>query len=202
MNNEQLIIRCQQGDLAAFEQLFSDYAQKARQTAYLISRRKDLADDIAQEAFLQCFRQIKSLKQPDKFHSWFYQILMRICIRMVRKEKWKTFFSYNVDSEPDDNGNVSDKAETKELYRQLYDAVGKLKKSLQTVVVLYYFNELSVKEIAIVLETKEGTIKSRLHTARLKIADSMQNCGFSPYRDDQEKEGKNLVGKIAERHSK
>lgn len=182
MDNARIILRCQQGDLEAFQQLVEACGKKARQTAYLISRRKDLAEDIAQEAFIQCYREIKSLKQPEKFQSWFYKILVRVCIRMMRKEKWRSLFSPYVEIEPVIQSYVAQEVENRELYNKLYEAVGKLTKPLRTVVILYYFNELSVIEIAAILDCKEGTIKSRLHAARNQLADSLQEYGFSPNR--------------------
>lgn len=60
MNNIDIIQRCKEGDLDAFNILFEEYSVKAVRTVYLITGQKDIAEDIAQEAFIKCFNQIKN----------------------------------------------------------------------------------------------------------------------------------------------
>jgi len=60
-----LIKRCQQGDLEAFEILVERYSTKALRAAYLITCLKDIAEDVTQEAFIQCYRQINKLRRPE-----------------------------------------------------------------------------------------------------------------------------------------
>jgi len=72
-----LLKRIQGGDGQAFEVLLEQYSGKALRTAYLITGRKDIIEDAVQEAFVQCYRKIKGLRDPATFETWFYRLLTR-----------------------------------------------------------------------------------------------------------------------------
>lgn len=169
MDQRQLVNHCRSGDLDSFEELYRLYRQKALGTAYLIAGRKNLAEDIVQEAFILCYSQIRRLKNPDAFSTWFYRLLVRVAWRMSAKQK--STLSYEdgdagqgeLPPDPSADGGNPDFFDDRILVRE---AVKKLSPQLKTVVIMYYFNELSIKEIARVLDCFEGTVKSRLHKAR------------------------------------
>lgn len=158
MDRSTLIMRCQQGDREGFAELYRQYSQKALGTAYLISGHRGIAEDILQEAFYQCFRKIKDLRSPEAFDIWFYRLLVRIGWTMAAKQQnhvsWDELQEQVPLAVPDDT----------ELL--LWEAINKLSTPLKTVTILYYYNDLSVKEIAKVLGCFQGTVKSRLHNAR------------------------------------
>jgi RNA polymerase sigma-70 factor (ECF subfamily) len=169
LGQSHLIKRCQSGDKQAFEELYQLYCQQALKTAYLISGRRGIAEDIVQEAFIQCFKEIKQLKEPDAFYSWFYKIIIRCGWRMNAKYQNKmivTGFGENYDTHPDQNSNMDDLVEAKEIYDLIQQALLKLKPPVRAVVVLYYYNDLKIAEISSILGCFQGTIKSRLYTAK------------------------------------
>lgn len=73
MNVAPLLKRIQGGGGQAFEVLVEQYSGKALRTAYLITGRKDIIEDAVQEAFVQCYRKIKGLRDPATFETWFYR---------------------------------------------------------------------------------------------------------------------------------
>lgn len=175
------------------------YEYKARQTAYLITRQKELAEDIAQEAFIQCFNQLGSLRQPEYFQTWFYRILIRTSFRLLRKEKWRSFFllqkeTFVAKQEPD----IAEKIETEETRQVLHEIVNQLNEKLRTVIVLYYFNELTISEISTVIAISEGTVKSRLHHARKQMFKKLKAKGYIP--NSLAMEANSDVGSVFERH--
>jgi RNA polymerase sigma factor (sigma-70 family) len=89
--------------------------------------------------------------------------------KALQKEKWLTFLSFRDDLEI--NGfNYEEMANNQnELYLALYEAINQLRPALRTVVILYYFNDMPLSEIATVLACWEGTVKSRLFHARKKL---------------------------------
>ncbi|MGG4496121.1 RNA polymerase sigma factor [Brevibacillus reuszeri] len=178
MEEINLIKICQSGHIAAFELLLKKYEHKAMQTAYLITRQKELSEDIVQEAFIQCYNQLHTLRQPEYFRTWFYRILIRLSYRMVKKEKWKAFFSQKPVSDIGYSPRFEEKIAAKEMYQSLYESVNSLSEKLRTVVVLFYFNEMTTKEIADVLSVSEGTVKSRLHHARKRMQQTLQDKGY------------------------
>lgn len=179
-----LIQRCKEGNLDAFNALFKKYNNQAIRTVYLISGRSDIAEDVVQEAFVTCFRELKSLKKPETFQSWFYRLLTRITWRYCSKEK-KHLYTECID---ENNTNLiadklllSDIAEREEIKELLYDAINKLSTPLKTTIILYYYNELSIHEIAKILGCFEGTVKSRLHNGRKLLEKELKGAKFDGY---------------------
>ncbi len=202
MDEISLIKRCQQGDLDAFEILVEHYTAKAIRTAYLITGRRDIAEDIAQEAFVQCYRQIQSLRDPKTFPAWFYRILSRLSWRHASKEKGVLSLESLSDQDQRtllSDDNVSSAMETKQKQELLHEALSRLSVPLRTTTILYYFNELSVKEIARVLGCREGTVKSRLHNARKRLAVELQRNDYTLSLTEKEcRDEKNAKQQIKE----
>ncbi len=168
MQLNDIINRCRMGDLECFEELYKQYYNKAYGTAYIISGQKNIAEDIVQEAFIICYRSINRIKNPQTFNTWFYRIVVRVGWRMAKKLKNAKVESISGNSDCVDPGrsnayNPFDSITGKLLVRQ---KIQTLKLPLKTVLILYYYNDMSVKEISKVLDCFEGTVKSRLFKAR------------------------------------
>lgn len=174
MSEEELVEKIQSGDMNAFEQIFEIYKNQAFRYSYLITGNIYTSEDIVQEAFIKCYTNIYDLKKSDQFKSWFFKILTRIAWKHSNKDKK----AYPVD-------NIFDKAESETIdksidtyiktqeYEILHAEIEKLDLKQKTVIILFYFNGLNVKEIAKVMGCFEGTVKSRLHSARKKLKDSL-----------------------------
>lgn len=177
MDVAPLLRRIQEGDEQAFEQLIERYSGKALRTAYLMTGQKETAEDAVQEAFIQCYLKIHSLRDPADFEAWFYRILARTCWRLSAKEK-KTvsldFLSENGQEHRVWDSRTEDALKTWETRQLLKRALSKLSIPLRTTVVLHYYNDLPIREIARVLGEREGTIKSRLHAARKQLFDELK----------------------------
>ncbi|WP_027398707.1 RNA polymerase sigma factor [Anaerovorax odorimutans] len=174
-NSAELVMRLQKGDKSSFEDLFDMYKAKAVRTAYLITNNRALADDIVQEAFILCYFKIAELKDPMSFKTWFFRMLTRLAWKMSAKEK----VSVPVDNifefaETEDihlvEGEIIDKEESK----CLMEAVEHLEIKKKTTILLYYYNNFSVSEIAQIMGCFEGTVKSRLHSARKNLKKSIE----------------------------
>jgi RNA polymerase sigma factor (sigma-70 family) len=175
LNNIELIERCQQGDRSSYSELYLLYSKNALGTAYLISGSKGIAEDILQETFIECFNKVKDLKNLEAFEVWFYKILTRTGWRMVKKHN-------NVIPIEDDNlegllSNLHMKSEIEESETGIMvgDALDQLSMPLKTVVILYFYNDMTIKEIARVLGCFEGTVKSRLYNAKKKLYEILNN---------------------------
>lgn len=171
MGNTELIKRCQLGDLGSFSELYHLHRKKALGTAYLISNQKGIAEDIVQESFIECFRKIQTVKNPEAFEAWFYKILVRTGWRMVKKHN----FLLPMDEQNMEGlgATVDYKSEsnTSETNLVVHEALAQLSLSLKTVVILYYFNDMTIEKISKVLGCFPGTVKSRLHNARIQLHD-------------------------------
>lgn len=213
MNEITLIERCREGEPEAFEALFKQYSTKAVRTAYLMTGRKEIAEEVTQETFIKCFREIKNLCHPEAFSAWFYRLLVRLCWRYLSREK------HNVSLESvEDNAEklIAHDSDTLEILERnlinntVQKAVNQLGEPLRTTVILYYFNELTVNEISIILGCRVGTIKSRLHNARKRLAKKLQaeyaesspNGGQSSKENPARADARQTQGKEYEAHAK
>lgn len=183
--NRALITRMTEGDEAAFDELYHSYSGKLYRMAYFITGNRSDSEDILQETFVKCFLHRKELKQPERFESWLYQILVRTAWRSEKRRKGKRELSFDgiLDNEEDtgmaERIQRDGKAEPleqvlkAEMSSELWKAVNRLGMKHRTVVLLYYYNDLSTKEIAVMTGTLEGTVKSRLHKARLLLREQL-----------------------------
>ncbi len=178
LDENRIIERCKLGDKEAFEVLYENNITKALQTTYLIVNNKSLAEDIVQEAFIECYRDIKCLKHPEAFTAWFYKILLRKSWRMANSERKHRTEELNVDTlKIMELGHNSTVYESSDLNNIVQKSIGNLNAKLRNIVILYYFNDMTVKEITKVIGCFEGTVKSRLHTARKKLKKELEASG-------------------------
>lgn len=173
MEEIELIKQVQEGNMQAFEALFELYKQKAIKTAYLMTGDQTISEDIVQEAFTTCYLSIKKLKHPEYFKTWFFKLLTRIAWRAMKKEK--VFMPVAEIYEMMEEQAI--KNQTYKLQEEedtlVYEEILKLNIKLQTTLILYYYNELNIKEISKVMGCLEGTVKSRLHTGRMKLKENL-----------------------------
>lgn len=171
MIDTELIIRCQLGDEKSYDELYKVIGKRALWTAYLHAGRMDIAEDIIQETFFECFRDINKLRKPETFSIWFNRILVRKCWYVIKKERKQTTLSLDdgLDEHLKDETNVSEIAETNQTYQVLKEAVNKLSPPMRTTIILHYYNNMTIEEIAKVMKCFQGTVKSRLYYAKRTI---------------------------------
>ncbi len=167
MKDEILVKQLKNGDGRAFGLLYEKYKNLAIRTAYLITNNLSDSEDVVQETFVKAYLHIAELKNDSGFKAWMMQILVRTAYRAGKKSSREI---------PDDEAvrlaeNQTTETPLKQLLKKeeaerISRAVAALPVKQRAVVVLYYYHELSVKEIAKLLGCLEGTVKSRLHTAR------------------------------------
>lgn len=164
-----LVNRMKEGDSQAFDQLMEHYYARVLRMAYLISGSHADSEDIVQETFVLCWTNRKKIKEPEYFTNWLYKTLTReawrFCRRSRREQPVEEVFGEN---EPQ-TASVLEEVMMRSRDRNLYEAIGNLPVRQRTAVVLYYFNQLSTKEIAGIMGCLEGTVKSRLYTARMNL---------------------------------
>lgn len=176
VNEVELVKKVQGGDMKAFEELFERYKYQAMRTAYLITSNKSVSEDIVQEAFVQCYLSIRELRKPEQFKAWFFKTLTRIAWRQGKKEKQLMPVE-----------DIFEKAEAVESYnpieafhedeeaKALYQMINGLEDKHRITLILYYYNQLSIKEISNMMGCLEGTVKSRLFMARKKLKGEIEN---------------------------
>ena len=172
MEDEILVQQLKKGNRVAFDLLYEKYKNLVIRTAYLITGNRSDSEDVAQETFVKVYLHISELKNDSGFKPWMMQILVRTAYRMCKK-RGKEVPDEEAERLSEDQA-VSSRSILSPLGQMIKqeeaemisEAVAALPVKQRTEVVLYYYNEFSVSAIAEMLNCREGTVKSRLHTAR------------------------------------
>lgn len=177
--SEELIQRIKTKDRDAFKELFDMYREKVYRMSYIILREKTAAEDVLQEVFIQVYLKIKDLKHIAAFEVWLYRITMNCCRKFINKES--KFSTINIDENYDGYTDIQDdeintpesilsnKEFCKEVMKELYELPEYQRISL----ILFYYNEMSIKEIAIIMNCSDGTVKSRLFHGKKHLRDKV-----------------------------
>jgi RNA polymerase sigma-70 factor (ECF subfamily) len=144
------------------------YPQSVR-TAYLILGNRLDAEDAVQEAFLRAWKFRHSLSKESSFKPWLYRVVVNTCNSKLRKEV--PHRDHRSDEEELENVDVHNNGIDRiALSNDVMSALKDLPAHLRIVVVLRYYADLSEHEIAIAIDRKQGTVKSRLNEARRQLA--------------------------------
>ena len=173
MTEEELIRRSQAGDCDAFELLLERHRTALARTAYLVTRDGDANQDVMQEALIQIWRDLPSYRPFGSFRAWMLKITLNKAKRHYRKKRVQTVpLAVAVEVTSDAEGPEA-KAERGERTRLMRQALELLTSDHREVLVLRYYNELTVPEIAKVLGRREGTVKSRLSRAHNRLEQAL-----------------------------
>ena len=170
MEDADLVRLCQNGDMAAFEQLFYKYQERVYSTALRMMDNKEDALDLTQEIFLRVYQNMHKFKFTSAFSTWLYRLAVNLCIDELRKRK--RFANTTPLEEAVSQADVNtpeDHAISKDREKQVWEALNSLKEKERTIIILRDIEGLSYKEIAEVLKCSLGRVKSRLHEARQKL---------------------------------
>lgn len=174
MDESKLVRDMKAGDRQAFDILYETYKNTLLRMAYLVSGSMEDAEDIVQETFVKCYLHIGELRSSTGFQSWLFQIMYRTAYRYSKKSR-REIPDEDAGMRADMTDGVTslDRVLQSEMQRMVQSAVYSLDFKHRAVTVLFYYNDMSVREIARILGTTEGTVKSRLFSARRKLGESL-----------------------------
>ena len=157
----ELVEQARNGDREAFAVLAAESISRLFNTAQLMLRDRDLADDAVQEALVQAWRDLKGLRNLDGFEAWLHRVLIRCVYREA--DRWRsqaigTRIVADVSGVPDASGQVEDRDTIDRGFRRL-------RPEQRVVLVLHHYLGYSDAEAAAVLAVPAGTFKSRLNRA-------------------------------------
>jgi RNA polymerase sigma-70 factor (ECF subfamily) len=161
-----LVERCRAGETAAFESLVVRYQRVLFTVALRMLGDHAAAADAAQNAFIKAYEKLGTFDVSRRFFSWIYRILVNECLNIQRDGR-------PFDAIPHDlaaDGTPADAFELDERRRRVQAAILALPAEYREVIVLRHFTELSYEEIGEALHVPAKTVKSRLHTARERLA--------------------------------
>jgi RNA polymerase sigma-70 factor (ECF subfamily) len=158
---------------AAFEVHLRDSSPLVFRVAYGVLRHRQDAEDVAQEAFARAYRKLGQLRDRDRFRAWLVRMTWRLAIDRWRAERRRAGREEAVLILPAPRTTDED-AEANERALLLWRAIDGLPEKLRVVVVLAAIEEHDTREVARLLEVPEGTVKSRLFTARKRLAEVLR----------------------------
>ncbi len=183
-SDEDLLAEYNAGQTGAMDKILHRYQDRTRR--YVIWKTGSShaeAEDIAQDIFLQVFRSTVSFSGRSRFRTWFYSIAGHVCNKWMRSKSRRRRFiqernsldgSTSALAIPDGRPCALELIENDEQAQAVRDAVQELGSQHRIVLLLLDWEELSYAEISEVLGIPVGTVKSRVHHARLKLAASLQ----------------------------
>lgn len=162
---EELIEKSKKGDKEAFTQLIVSLEKDL----YKIARsRLSCEDDISeaiQETMIETFKYIKKIRKPQCFKTWVIKVLVNKCNKIYKKKQKLQLVEYSEDIE--DNMFYDDNSNTLNL--DFYLLIEKLNYNERIVLILYYLEDLTTKEISKILKEPESTIRNRISRAKIKL---------------------------------
>ena len=167
------ITRAQTGDLQAYSQIVQRFQDMAYGYGYAILGDFHLAQDAAQEAFIQAYRDLPKLSEPAAFPGWFRRIVLKHCDRITRRKHVPTTPIDAAAATTASQLTPAQAAEKHEMQQNVLHAIRSLPDHQRTATTLFYINGYSQNEIAQFLEVPVTTVKKRLHDSRNSLKERM-----------------------------
>jgi RNA polymerase sigma-70 factor, ECF subfamily len=170
--SELLLIRCQRGDSSALDELARRWQDRLFYYIRRLVSNEDDAWDALQETWLSAVRSIQSVRNPSTFPVWLYKVARHKAMDKLRRR-------YNDRVESTDCEDLAETAEPAAEFgfedaAQVHLALDRLSPPHREVLTLFFLEDLSIAEIAEVLEIPDGTVKSRLHFAKRSLREVME----------------------------
>ncbi len=183
VRDRELVRRLRERDERAFRELVAEHRDRVYNLTYRMLGNRAEAEDVAQEVFITVFKTIDSFREESKFSTWLYRVTVNHCKNRI---KYLARRHDRSQDELDENaGSVAeagppapmrrpDRAvEGAQLEMVLQEAIASLDEDHRAVVVLREIEDLSIEEICEITGLPDGTVKSRLHRARLALRKKM-----------------------------
>ncbi|UOK63955.1 sigma-70 family RNA polymerase sigma factor [Paenibacillus sp. OVF10] len=167
MGSTDLVNQAIQGDREAFIRLIRDIENSLYNTAKSMLRKEEDVADAIQETILNAYKSVHTLREPRYFKTWLFRILINECNTMLSRRSLSTAYA-EVPSEKREHSSPYDEVDMRE-------AVDRLEDSKRIVVVLHYFEDLSLRQVADALNISESAVKMRLTRARQELYQKFKN---------------------------
>ena len=172
---DNLVQRCQQGELAAFSELFQMQETAVYRLALTILQNEQDAEDAVQDVFLRIFEQIKGYQRQSAFKTWLTAITVNSCRDKLRRRKVRRALSLDWLRGQASHHNVPAEADQRQQSQQLWQLINTtLDDKHRLPLILHYHERLSCAEVADMLGLRISTVYSRLNTARQRLRDQLQ----------------------------
>lgn len=168
------------GSFEAFDKIMVHYRERMYGVIYNMTLNHSDAADLTQETFVKAFRSISKFKRKSSFFTWLYRIGVNLTLTFLKRKRNRKFFSFEqffgdslYESQKGELAsneiNSAKSTMLNELHEKLNEALSRLSDKHRTIVILYEIDGLSHKEISQIMKCTEGTVRSRLHYAKIQL---------------------------------
>ncbi len=178
----RLVAQAKQGDTDAFAELVRRCQEKIYYTILALTKNQQDASDLAQEAFMQAFKSLRSFRQRSSFYTWVYRIAVNLTLNFLKRRKREDAQEVLDESQSTGNGEVDHslspegRSLKKELSEKMQTAIDSLPLSYRASFTLVVFQEMTHSQAARILGCSENTVSWRMHKAR-----KMLQARLKPY---------------------
>jgi RNA polymerase sigma-70 factor, ECF subfamily len=178
LNDIEIISKVLSGDQQAYAMLVNRYQNYVFTLALRFTKNREDAEEVAQDIFIKAYRSLADFRGAAKFSTWLYTIVNNTCITFLRKKKLET---HSLDNErvfevadSQESGLRANLIEQKSRAAMVNKAISLLGPDDVEVITLFYKGEQTLEEIAQILRLEPNTAKVRLHRARTRLKEKMQ----------------------------
>jgi RNA polymerase sigma-70 factor, ECF subfamily len=172
ITNELLVLRCQEGDVAAFEELVERWQERLWRHAWRLTGDENAAWDVLQEAWMGISRGLRRLAEPAAFPGWAYQIVSHKCRDWLRRQRRQRHIDELYSAEVHESYESTPEPAP---FANLKEALAQLSGPDRAILALRYEDEFDTAEIAAILGIPDGTVKSRLFYARKRLRNFLED---------------------------
>lgn len=177
--DRDLVARCQRNEIRAFDELVGRHQDRIYTAVARFCGNAEDAADIVQRAFINAFRKIQEFKGDAAFSTWIYRIAFNQAISFRRENKRAPVSIYSKDDEkvvePAVDLNPTEKLEGEETQKKVQQALEQLEEGDRQIILLKDLQGHSYDEIAAIMQVPKGTVRSRLHRARLELKSRLKS---------------------------
>ena len=178
MNDAQLIADTLAGDREAFGQLVQRYQNRLFNTLLHVLGSREEAEDVMQEAFVQAFLKLSSFQGRSAFYTWLYRIAFNHSVSRRRRQRPRSSIDQHHEQTGSEIAGHEDTPDRhllrQEQIQQVHHAIGQLSEEHRAILVLRDIEGFDYKAIGEILDLTPGTVRSRLHRARLQLRDELK----------------------------
>jgi RNA polymerase sigma-70 factor (ECF subfamily) len=172
MDEKEIIRKIKEGDQTAFTELFATYQPKILQHCLSVVKDQEIAEDLSQETFLQAYKKFDTFRQDSSFYTWLFRIAHNLSLNQLKKMKKGKIEEFHDESFLQ---LPVQQQEHPELEKAVQEGIKTLNEKHAEVFKLYEIEKKSQKEIAMLLNIPNGTVRSRLYYARRKMRSYLSN---------------------------
>ena len=175
MEENNIVLRAKKGDVQAFEKLVKLYESKMYKTAKSILECEDDINEAIQQTIILIYDKLYQLRNENKVGTWIMRILINQCKKIYKQNELRNKKNINLEDNIE-KINISDE---KDDYSFVNDTIQRLDIKYREIIILYYYDELKIKDIARILKMPQGTIKTRLNRGRKKLNEILEEVNVN-----------------------